>query len=80
MLTGKGERFQGIDDFKGLARRNPWFAGVMAIFMFSLAGIPPMVGFYAKFAVLQSLVTTNVPGYLVLATVAALFLNWDLVA
>jgi NADH-quinone oxidoreductase subunit N len=44
----------------------------MAIFMFSLAGIPPMVGFYAKLAVLQALVTTNVAGYIVLAVVAVL--------
>ena len=38
--------------------------------MFSLAGIPPMVGFYAKLAVLQALVTTNVPGFIWLAVVA----------
>ena len=44
----------------------------MAIFLFSLAGIPPMVGFYAKLAVLQSLVSTNVTGYIVLAVVAVL--------
>ena len=42
----------------------------MAIFMFSLAGIPPTVGFYAKLAVLQSLVSTNVAGYIWLAVVA----------
>ena len=44
----------------------------MAIFMFSLAGIPPTVGFYAKLAVLQAMVSTNVPGYIVLAVVAVL--------
>jgi NADH-quinone oxidoreductase subunit N len=44
----------------------------MAIFMFSLAGIPPMVGFYAKLAVLQALVSTNVTSYIVLAVVAVL--------
>ena len=42
----------------------------MAVFMFSLAGIPPTVGFYAKLAVLQSLVSTNVPGYIWLAVIA----------
>ena len=51
-------------------RRSPWFAGVMAVFMFSLAGIPPTVGFYAKLAVLQALVSTNVAGYIWLAVVA----------
>ena len=45
----------------------------MAIFMFSLAGIPPTVGFYAKLAVLQAIVTTNVTGYIVLAVAAVLF-------
>jgi formate hydrogenlyase subunit 3/multisubunit Na+/H+ antiporter MnhD subunit len=44
----------------------------MAIFIFSLAGIPPMVGFYAKLAVLQALVSTNVTAYIVLAVVAVL--------
>jgi NADH-quinone oxidoreductase subunit N len=44
----------------------------MAIFMFSLAGLPPTVGFYAKLAVLQALITTNVEGYIVLAVVAVM--------
>ena len=44
----------------------------MAILMFSLAGIPPTVGFYAKLAVLQALVSTNVAGYIWLAVVAVL--------
>ncbi len=42
----------------------------MTVFMFSLAGIPPMVGFFAKLAVIQALVTTNVPFYIFLAVVA----------
>ena len=44
----------------------------MALFMFSLTGIPPLVGFYAKFAVLQALVSTGDHGYIVLAVVAVL--------
>ena len=44
----------------------------MAIFMFSLAGMPPTVGFYAKLAVLQALVSTNLTGYIVLAVFAVL--------
>jgi len=70
LLSRQGFESEHIDDFKGLARRNPWFAGVMAIFMFSLAGIPPTVGFYAKLSVLQALVSTNVTGYIVLAVIA----------
>ncbi len=64
LLSRQGFEAEHIDDLKGLARRSPWFAGVMAIFMFSLAGIPPTVGFYAKLSVLQALVSTNVPGYI----------------
>jgi NADH-quinone oxidoreductase subunit N len=62
LLSRTGHEAELIDDFKGLAKKSPWFAGVMAVFMFSLAGIPPTVGFYAKLAVLQALVSTNVPG------------------
>ncbi|MEO8079030.1 MAG: NADH-quinone oxidoreductase subunit NuoN [Caldimonas sp.] len=70
LLSHAGHEAELIDDFRGLARRSPWFAGVMAVFMFSLAGIPPTVGFYAKLAVLQALVTTNVGGYIWLAVAA----------
>ena len=70
LLSRAGHEAERIDDFRGLAKRSPWFAGVMAVFMFSLAGIPPTVGFYAKLAVLQSLVSTNVGGYIWLAGVA----------
>jgi len=72
LLSRPGFESENIDDLKGLGKRNPWFAGVMAIFMFSLAGIPPTVGFYAKLAVLQALVTTNVTGYIVIAVLAVL--------
>src|SRR5436190_6535546 len=70
LLSRGGHEAERIDDFRGLARRSPWFAGVMAVFMFSLAGIPPTVGFYAKLAVLQALVSTNVPGLIWLAVAA----------
>ena len=72
MLSRRGFEAEQIDDLKGLARRSPWFALVMTIFMLSLAGLPPTVGFYAKLSVLQSLVSTNVTGYLWLAVVAVL--------
>ncbi len=70
LLSRKGFESDNIEDLKGLAKRSPWFAAVMGIFMFSLAGIPPTVGFYAKLAVLQSLVSTNDTGYIVLAVIA----------
>ncbi len=70
LLSRTGHEAELIDDFKGLAKTSPWFAGVMAVFMFSLAGVPPTVGFYAKLAVLQALVSTNVAGFIWLAVVA----------
>ena len=70
LLSRQGFESEQIDDLKGLARRSPWYALVMAVFMFSLAGLPPTVGFYAKFSVLQALVTTDVPALLWLAIAA----------
>jgi NADH-quinone oxidoreductase subunit N len=71
-LSRHGFESEEIDDLAGLAKRSPWLAGVMTVFMFSLAGVPPTVGFYAKLAVLQSLVSTNLAGYIWLAVVAVL--------
>ena len=72
LLSRAGFEAEHIDDFKGLARRSPWVAAVMAVFMFSLAGIPPTVGFYAKLSVLQALVSTNIGGFIWLAVAAVL--------
>jgi len=72
ILARNGSEAEEIADLRGLNQRSPLLAAIMAVFMFSLAGIPPTVGFYAKFAVLQSLVSTNVYGYQLLAVVAVL--------
>jgi NADH-quinone oxidoreductase subunit N len=72
-LSQQGFECEEIGDLAGLAQRSPWVAGVMTVFMFSLAGVPPMVGFFAKLAVIQALVTTNVTLYIVLAVVAVMF-------
>ncbi|MEK0419286.1 MAG: hypothetical protein RI949_3292 [Pseudomonadota bacterium] len=72
-LSSEGFESEEISDLAGLGKRAPWLAGVMAVFMLSLAGIPPFVGFYAKLAILQALITTNLTGNLVLALVAVLF-------
>jgi len=61
LLARPGFEAEQISDLAGLHKRSPLLAAVMAVFMFSLAGIPPTVGFYAKLAVLQSLITTNSP-------------------
>lgn len=72
LLSRQGFESEEISDLAGLNQRSPWMAAVMALFMFSLAGIPPMVGFYAKLSVLQALVTTNLTAYLWLAVIAVL--------
>jgi NADH-quinone oxidoreductase subunit N len=73
LLSRDGLEAEQVSDLAGLGQRSPWAAAVMAIFMFSLAGIPPMIGFYAKVSVLQALISTNVTAYLILAVVAVLF-------
>jgi NADH-quinone oxidoreductase subunit N len=70
LLSRQGHESEQISDLAGLAKRSPWYALVMTIFMFSLAGIPPTAGFYAKLSVLQALVSTNVQLYLWLAVAA----------
>jgi len=72
-LSRQGFESEQIADLSGLSRRSPWLAGVMTVFMFSLAGVPPMVGFFAKLGVIQALVTTNVTLYIVMAVVAVMF-------
>ena len=70
MLSRSGFEAENIEDFKGLNQRSPWFAFMMLLVMFSMIGVPPTVGFYAKLAVLQSLLTA---GYVGVAVVAVLF-------
>ncbi|MDZ7591436.1 MAG: NADH-quinone oxidoreductase subunit NuoN [Rubrivivax sp.] len=72
-LSRQGFESEEIDDLAGLSQRSPWVAGAMTVFMFSLAGVPPMIGFFAKLSVIQALVSTNVTLYIVLAVVAVLF-------
>jgi NADH-quinone oxidoreductase subunit N len=56
LLSRAGFEADRLDDFKGLNARSPWFAFMMLILMFSMAGVPPTVGFYAKLWVLQAVV------------------------
>ncbi len=70
LLSRAGFEADRLDDFKGLNRRSPWLAFVMLLLMFSMTGIPPTVGFYAKLAVLQAVVEI---GYVWLAVAAVLF-------
>jgi NADH-quinone oxidoreductase subunit N len=70
LMSRSGFEADTLDDFKGLNQRSPWFAGIMLVLMFSLAGIPPMVGFYAKLSVLQAVLGT---GQIWLAVLAVVF-------
>ena len=70
LLSRTGFEADNLTDFKGLNQRSPWYAFMMLLVMFSMVGIPPTVGFYAKLAVLQSLLNA---GFLGVAIVAVLF-------
>jgi NADH-quinone oxidoreductase subunit N len=70
LLSRRGFEAERIEDFKGLNQRSPWFALVMLMVMFSLAGVPPFIGFYAKLVVLGSVLDT---GLVWLAGVGVLF-------
>jgi NADH-quinone oxidoreductase subunit N len=72
LLSREGFESEEIADFAGLNQRSPLYAAVMATCLFSLAGIPPMVGFYAKLSVLQALVASGESMYLALAVFAVL--------
>ncbi len=72
LLTRNGFEADNIDDFKGLNQRSPWFAAVMMILLLSLAGVPPMVGFYAKLAVLQAALAAGYLWLVVFAVMASL--------
>ena len=70
LLSRAGFEADRLDDFKGLNARSPWFAAVMLMIMFSMAGVPPFVGFWAKLAVIQAALNVDL---LWLAIVAVLF-------
>lgn len=70
LLAREGFESEEISDLAGLNQRSPLYAGVMAVCLFSMAGIPPLVGFYAKLAVLQSLLASGQTLYIALAVFA----------
>jgi NADH-quinone oxidoreductase subunit N len=70
LLSSRGIEAENLDDFKGLNHRNNWYAAVMAMVMFSMAGVPVFVGFFAKWLVIQA--TLNA-GMAWLAIVAVVF-------
>ncbi|WP_445228740.1 NADH-quinone oxidoreductase subunit NuoN [Duganella rhizosphaerae] len=70
LLSRAGFEAENLADFKGLSKRNGWFAAVMSILLFSLAGVPPMMGFAAKFSVLTAVLGT---GQIWLTVLAVMF-------
>jgi NADH-quinone oxidoreductase subunit N len=70
LLSSRGVEAENLEDFKGLNQRNPFYAAIMALVMFSMAGIPPMVGFFAKLMVLKAVIEA---GLLWLAVTAVVF-------
>ena len=70
LLSRAGYEAENLEDFKGLNKRSPWFAAMMLIMMFSMAGIPFFIGFFAKFAVLLAAIKA---GYTAVAVIAVMF-------
>jgi NADH-quinone oxidoreductase subunit N len=69
MISHKGFEAENLNDLKGLSDRDPWLAAMMALVMFSMAGVPPLVGFMAKLLVLEAIVDIGLV-WLALAAVA----------
>ena len=69
LLSRAGFEADKIEDFKGLNQRSPWYAFIMLILMFSMAGVPPTLGFYAKLSIIQSLVSVDMVWLAVVAVV-----------
>ena len=70
IMSRKGFEADKLDDYKGLSKRSPWLAVMIMFIMFSMAGVPPFVGFWAKLSVLQAVVSADL---LWLAAVAVVF-------
>lgn len=71
LLSRKGFEADQLSDLKGLNQRNPWFAFMMLLTMFSMAGVPPTLGFYAKFSVLQAALQAGYVGLVIFAVLMA---------
>jgi NADH-quinone oxidoreductase subunit N len=69
LMSREGFEADQIDDYKGLNRKSPWFAAMMLMFMFSTAGVPPFVGFWAKLAVIGAVLDVDLAWLAALAVV-----------
>ena len=59
MISKKGVEAENLHDLKGLNQRSPWLAAMMLLIMFSMAGVPPTVGFFAKLFVIDALINSG---------------------
>ncbi len=72
IMSRDGVEFDKLEDYRGLNARNPWLAFMMLLVLFSMAGVPPTVGFLAKLGLLEALVQANLVWLAVLALLFAL--------
>jgi len=72
LMSRAGYEAENIDDYKGLNQKNPWYAFLMLITLFSMAGIPPMLGFWAKITVLQEAVNAGLVWLAIAGVVASI--------
>lgn len=72
IMSRNGVEMDELNDYRGLNARNPWLAFMMLLLLFSMAGVPPTVGFLAKLGLLEALVQANLVWLAVLALVFAL--------
>jgi len=68
-LSARGVEAEKLDDFKGLNQRNSWYAAIMAMVMFSMAGVPVFVGFFAKWLVIKAALDAGLVWLAILAVV-----------
>ncbi len=71
LLSRRGFEAENISDFKGLNARSPWFALMMMFLMFSMAGVPPFIGFFGKLNVIDAVLSAGHPGLAVLMVLAS---------
>ncbi|MGB9428692.1 MAG: NADH-quinone oxidoreductase subunit NuoN [Gammaproteobacteria bacterium] len=76
LLARKGFEADRLEDFKGLNDRSPWFAAMMLMAMFGMAGVPPFVGFFAKLYVLRAVIDVHMVWLAVVAVVFTLISAW----
>jgi NADH-quinone oxidoreductase subunit N len=72
VILSKGKEVEELTDLRGLNSRNPWLAFMMLLVLFSMAGIPPTVGFFAKLAVLEALISVHLVWLALLAVIFAI--------